>query len=68
MCYVKTNLYLSMSGCPYITLHLLVSGPAGFNILTYDRDMAKPVASNVANILHQCVLLLLHLLGLNSQY
>jgi len=57
-----------MSRFPCITPHLLVSGPAGFSILTYDRDMVKPVASNVANKLHHCVSLLLHLLGLNSQY
>ena len=57
-----------MSGFPCTTPHLLVSGPAGFSVPTYDRDMAKPVASNTANKLHHCVLLLLRLLGLNSQY
>ena len=44
-----------MIGFPCTTPHLLVSGPAGFIVLTYDRDMAKPVASNVANKLHHCL-------------
>jgi len=33
----------------------VVSCPAGFSVLTYDRDMAKPVVSNVANKLHHCL-------------
>jgi hypothetical protein len=57
-----------MSGLPRTTPHLLVSGAADFRVPTYDRDMAKPVPSNVANKLHHCVLLLLRLLGLNSQH
>jgi len=41
-----------MSRFPCTTPHLLISGPTGFSILIYDRDMAKLVASNVANNLH----------------